>query len=187
MSDTNTLTPNIIKEIQTKLEGMSEKIEDIDRAVNGYPASYKLYKGVRGNNGAIQFDMTPKHRSRRDLGAVFLQAASATGPNVYDWDNKITMALNLSDIAIILNTFRTPPKSGEDGLRIYHDKFKGSEREGQVVTSLSIQRGSQNGWFFNIWRKENGQDRQVRMPISDGEAIEIRNLLERGIIRILCM
>lgn len=178
-------TEETLMQIQRELREMREKVEDIDRAVNGYSASYKLYKGVRGQFGAIQFDMTPKHRSRKDLGAVFLQAAPAVGANNYDWDNKIMMALNLSDIATILDVFRAPPRLGADGPRLRHDKFKGTDREGEVVTSLSIQRGREYGWFFNLWRKENGADRSVNIPISDGEAIEIRNLLERGIIRIL--
>lgn len=174
-----------LRRMSEQLNEISQKVQDMDSVINGYPATYKLYKGVRGNNGAIQFDLTPIWKSRRDLGAVFVQAAPAVGPNEYDWDQKITIALNLSDIATILNTFRAPPKPGDDGMKLYHDKGKGTNTEGQFITTMSIQRGNRGGFSFALGRTENGNNRFVRIPVSDGEAIEIRILLEQAVKKIL--
>jgi len=171
-----------IEGIQT---AMNTKINEIDGAINSYTQALKIYKGVSGRNGALQLDLTPLHKSRRDIGAVFLSAAACTGNNIYDWDNKINMALSLSDISTILNIFRAPPNPGEESESLFHDKFKGSDREGQVVTKLTIKRGETGGWRWGLGRRENGEWRYVNVPVSDGETIEIRTLLERAVIRIL--
>lgn len=175
----------IAEKIVEKLTGLNEKIDQVLAAVDPRPASYKLYKGARGNNGAIQFDLAPIHRSSRDLGAMFLQAAPAVGHNNYDWDQKIMMALNLADIAHILDMLRAPPGPGQDGVDIYHDKHKGTNQEGQVVTTLKISRGKEYGWYFRLGRQERGEHRSVGIPVSDGELIEIKYLLQRALVRIL--
>lgn len=175
----------VAEQILSKIQEISEKLDQILAAVDPRPASYKLYKGVRGNHGAIQFDLAPIHRSTRDLGALFVQAAKATAPNVYDWDNKVMIALNLTDIAQILDMLRAPPALGQDGVNIYHDKHKGSNREGQVVSTLKISRGKEHGWFFVLGRKENGGYRDVSLPVSDGELLELKQLLHRALVRIL--
>lgn len=174
-----------LKRIEEKLDCIKSQQDEIQKAVDSYPQALKIYKGVSGRNGALQFDLTTLHRSRRDIGAVFLSAAPCTGNNIYDWDNKINIALSLNDISTILNTFRAPPAPGTDGESIFHDKFKGSDREGQVMTKLSIQRTERGGWRWGLGRKERGEWRYVNVPVSDGETIEIRALLERAVIRIL--
>jgi hypothetical protein len=174
-----------LEEILTKLDAQDEILNRLKDIIAGYPKAYKLYKGVTGKNGAIQLDLTPIYHSARDLGVVFLQAAAAIGPNEYDWDNKITMALNLADIATILNTFRSPPAPGTEGVKLFHDKYKGTEREKEVTTTLKIARGDQYGFFFSLSRNENNQNRFVSIPVSDGEAIQIRVLLEQAVKQIL--
>lgn len=171
--------------IMRSIKTLDEKLTEVQKAVDSYPQALKIYKGVGGQNGALQFDLTTLHRSRRDIGAVFLSAAPCTGNNIYDWDNKINMALSLSDISIILNTFRAPPAPGADGESLFHDKFKGSDREGQIITKLTIKRTERGGWRWGLGRKERGEWRYVNVPISDGETIEIRALLERAVIRVL--
>jgi hypothetical protein len=163
----------------------AEIISDIDQAVNGWPASFKLYKGMGGSWGAIQFDLTPKHKSKRDLGAVFIQMAAAIGRNEYDWDNKINFACGISDIAKILDIFRNPPPAGGEPVSIYHDTHAGTERKGETTKSLLIARGERNGFFFSLIEKSSSSTRSVKVPVSDGEAIVLRNLLERSCSRIL--
>jgi hypothetical protein len=163
----------------------AEVINEIDQAVNGWPASFKLYKGAGGNFGAIQFDLTPKHKSRRDLGAVFIQMAAAIGRNEYDWDKKINFACGLGDIAKILETFRTPPAPKGEPVSIYHDTYAGTDKRGEITKSLLISRGERGGFFFTLIEKSNASQNKVSVPISDGEAIILRGLLERACCRIL--
>lgn len=170
-----------IENVHCRIEALDKKVNDINAAVNSYPAALKLYKGVSGNNGALQIDLTPLHKSRRDIGAVFLSAAPTIGNNIYDWEQKINMALNLSDIATILNTFRSP----NNEILLWHDKFKGTNRENEIVTKLTIKRSENQGWRWGLGRRINGKWRYINIPVTDGETVEIRILLERAVARIL--
>lgn len=174
-----------VNEISRKQDETEIRLSDMSQAVNGWPSSYKLYKGAGGKHGAIQFDLTPKHKSKRELGAVFIQMAPAIGNNNYDWNNKINFALSLGDTAKILETFRSPPSPDGQPSSIYHDTYAGTERRGETTKSLLISKGRQSGFFFTLIEKDNGIEKKVSVPMSNGEAIILRNLLERSTIRAL--
>ena len=179
--------------ILNRISSIEESISGINEAVNGRAQTFKLYKGVGGKNGAIQFDLVPLHKNRlsargamKDVGVIFVEAAKAIGNNQYDWENKIKMALGLADIAFLLQIFRQPPPPGSNPPAIYHDSKKGIPgEENKFTTKMILQRGKTNGFFLSMKRTENGQERFVSLPLSDGEAIELRTLLERAVIRII--
>ena len=175
----------LVKKIGIFAKETNEIVKEVNLAINGYPAPYKLYKGVTGNFGAIQFDVTPKHRSKREVGAVFIQMAKATGKNEYDWDNKITFACGLTDISKILETFRNPPLPDQPPAQIYHDPNAGTERKGESMKSLSISRGKKGGFFFSLLEKSSSRENRISVPLSDGEVIVLRTLLEKACSSIL--
>jgi hypothetical protein len=166
-------------------------LETIEASVNSYAASYKLYKGVTGRFGAFQMDLTPLHRSKKDIGAVFIQMAPTTGKNEYNWEQKITFACGISDIAKMLEaTVGSFPKDKEgiqqDYVDIFHDTHAGTENKGQLTKSLRISKDKEGrGLFFNLSQKENGTSRNVNVPISNGELLIMKALLERAVVRIL--
>jgi len=172
--------------LDEQFKALDEKLERLLAAEDSYCASYKLYKGAGGKYGAFQLDMTPLHRSKKDLGAVFIQMAPVAGKNDYDWDNKITFACGLSDIAKILETITNPPAPDAEPVSIFHDTHAGTERKGELTKSLLINRGKTGyGFYFTLYQNEGQNKRSVSIPISDGEALIMKALLERASCRIL--
>lgn len=174
-------TEETLNELVETIKRLETKVDAIDQGVNGFSSSYKLYKGAGGGFGVVQFDLTPKHQSKKELGVVFLQAAPATNKNVYDWDNKITMALSMQDITTILGGLRDPNKA----IELYHDRHKGTHMEGSVIKTLHMTRGQKGGFFLNLYMKDQGKEQKISVPLSDADVSGLAILLRRALVRIL--
>lgn len=166
-----------------------ERLEIIERTLDIQPQTFKIYKGITGKWGALQLSMVPIERSRRDLGALFVAAANPTsGPEkTYDWQNKIVMSLNLADIANLLEfiTYQKPNKDGKPMVSIYHDPNAGSHDARKESKVLDLARGKNDGWFVKVGHKTAAGIKEVSLPISDGECLIIKTLLERATVRML--
>jgi len=148
------------------------------------PRSFKIYKGISGKWGALQLDLIPIERSKRDLGAVMITFANPKGDRTYDWDKKIIMALNTSDIAKIFE-FVALAKRNET-TSIYHDPKAGTAESGEEYKKLSLARGEKHDWFIGVQHKTEAKAlNEVRLPIKDGEMTIIVRLLEHALPRIL--
>jgi hypothetical protein len=175
-----------VNSLALHLNILDEKIETISNTVNPWPQAYKIYKGAGGKNGALQIDLTPIHRSKRDIGAVFVTAAPTVGLNDYDWDQKIVMALNLGDIEKILNTIYNKPKDkdGRIQLKLFHDPKAGSSEARQSAKTFHLDK-LDYGWMIGLRHTMGDKEHKVRLPISDGELLIIKSLLEHATARIL--
>ncbi len=74
-----------------------------------YPSQFKIYKKI----GAAQFGLI---RPRQDQngriekdGAVLLEVAKSKGERSYDWSNKISFAIGMSDLTSIFENPESPP------------------------------------------------------------------------------
>lgn len=145
---------------------------------------FKIYKGISGKWGALQLDLIPIERSRRDLGAVMLTFANPKSDRTYDWDNKVVMALNTSDIASILEFLKV--SKPRDRINIYHDPKAGTAEKGRQGKNFSITKGESEGWHLAMAHRMGAETLQeIRLPIKTGEMIIISELLRRAVIRIL--
>lgn len=145
---------------------------------------YKIYKGLSGKWGALQLDLIPIENSRRDLGTVLITFANPKLNRTYDWDHKVIMALNLSDIATILEFLSSAEFGGVTS--IFHDPNAGTSESGQQEKKLTLAKGNEHGWFLGVsYRSSSGASTEVRVPVKDGEMIVIKTLLQHAIPRIL--
>jgi hypothetical protein len=120
--------------------------------------------------------------------------AAATGPNVYNWEQKTIMALAIGDIPKIILYLKDPEnpafvdKEGVLGpLKIYHDRGAGQPgAKGKETSTLSIQKpADRNNFFFSATQKKESVETRVQVPVSADEAIAIVVLLESAIPQIL--
>lgn len=178
------------KLVQEQDESLSYK----DRArLNKAPISYGIYKGIKGNFGALRFLEKKAYKDQKDEGCVFLEACPAIGENNYDWQNqKISISLNLTDIGQILNFFSNPNsevyKTDRRGnpkpypaLDIFHD----NNHIDQKTLKISKDPTKNNFMFFITKRQNNQELAKASIPVSPEEAIIIGTLLRSAITEIL--
>jgi hypothetical protein len=144
------------------------------------PITYKIYKGMGGNQGCFQFSLSLAYSGKRDEGAVFIEAAPTVGKNKYDWDNKIIFALSANDIGVILTGFR------QGKFDIYHDPDAQTNRRNTRGKRLSLESGQQAGTFFLRLTEKAGEDtKKVNISLQAHEARILLNLLERALPKVL--
>jgi len=152
------------------------------------PLPFKLYKGVKGKNGAMRMKLQPAYTGRKDEGCVFFEMCPAIGPNIYDWEfGKISMSLSASDIGKILMFLRNSnsffdEKTNSAKLLIYHDRGAGTNDKGKNTTSLEITKSpSYNNFFFSATHKKDGESRNARVPVSPDESLVVGSLLQSAL------
>jgi hypothetical protein len=171
------------------------------------PLQYAIYKGTGGKFGALQFNLQKPHfyngkqkdftgseawefaDGKRKLkddwkvreGCVFLEITS-TKPNqknVYDWDNKIIMALSVNDIGKLLLGLKMPGKT-----EIMHDPHAKTDKQNTIKKFLSCTL-SEKGALFSVTKIAGGEKTSHSVPLSPDEVVVLRRLLERGITTAL--
>jgi len=174
------------------------------------PLQLAFYKGTGGKHGALQFNLQRPHyyctsckkkdwdsflspktckacntddsmKSRE--GALFMEITSTTGPNVYDWEKKITMALSLSDLGKVLLTL----EGLTEETKIMHDPGAKSSAAGQVQKSLSVTspKGIKVGCMVSAAITQGGNTTRHTVPLSADEvrtlSVCIRHLIPAGL------
>lgn len=169
------------------------------------PLQYAVYKGVKGKFGAVQFNFQPPHFYREKVkdfsganalddngkmkegwktrdGAVFLEITSTKEANVYDWENKITIALSVNDLGKILVALRT----GEE-MKLMHDPGAKSESAGSVQKHLkfSSPNGTASGCIINASMVAGDVTKSHMVPLSGDELVVLGTLIQAAIPRAL--
>lgn len=172
------------------------------------PLQYAIYKGTGGKHGAIQFNLQlPHYYKGKDKsfdgrfqgesifevvdgrprlkegwkireGAIFLEIASAKDKNVYDWENKIILALSVSDMGKVLVTLLTGNECN-----IMHDPGAKSESQGAVKKYLNITspKGTMAGVIFTATQVAGGQKKTHTVPLTGDEVIVLGQLLRSAV------
>jgi len=177
------------------------------------PLQYSIYKGIKGNNGAVQFNLQSPHwyygktksydgfdkdsnsifeviNSKRKLkegwkmreGAIFMNITSAIGPNTYDWENKIVIALSITDIGKVILSLLTG-----DECKIIHDPGAKSASQGltKKFVNISSPEGPAVSVMLNV-RESTGQNTKSHtVPISGDEVVVLKELLQTAVSRVL--
>lgn len=136
-----------------------------------YPGTFTIYKKL----GAAQFTLlTPRvnennHRIEKN-GAVLLEAATGVGDKKYEWSNKISFALGMSDLCSIFDNPDEPQK-------LVHS-MPGSN----LVKTLEFQPGE--GRYSGTYMMKLGEtdkntkdSKLITVPIGGGEYTVLLRLL----------
>jgi len=170
---------------------------------------WNVYKGKGGKWGAVQFNLgdpyfynteeklrdytgemaLEKPGSRKTKpgwkekeGCIFMSISSATAPDKYDWENQITMALNIGDMSKILLALLTGDKCS-----IMHDPHAQSKQANtiQKVLLMESPNGLKEGIFLTVIQKAAGDEKKHRVPLTGDEVVTLKVLLDRAITRAL--
>jgi len=170
------------------------------------PLQYPIYKGVKGNWGALQFNFQAPHYYRdreKDFtgrialdasgkiedgwrqreGAVFVEAATATGPNIYDWENKITFACSVTDMGKLILGLTTG-----DSTDIMHDPGARGPNEGKVRKHLKLYSSkgiTKGGCMITVSLQEGDKNMEHKIPMSPDECLVLRQLLLTAVSKAL--
>jgi hypothetical protein len=171
------------------------------------PLQYAVYKGMGGKFGALQLNFQEPHYyevngKKRDFtgdqaldttgklqdgwrvreGAIFLEITSAKDKNVYDWENKIVMALSTTDMGKLALACATG-----DECKIMHDPNAKTESQGSVTKSLSMAspQGTKVGALVSVAMTQGGQTVKHTVPLSGDEVLVLGQLLRTAISRSL--
>ena len=143
-----------------------------------YPSQFKVYKKI----GAAQFGLIrPREgqngRIEKD-GAVLLEVAKSNGERSYDWGNKISFAIGISDLTSIFENPDCPPS-------LIHS-MPGSN----TTKKLEFQPGE--GKYAGTYRmvlsefsKDKSVNKTVMVPISSGEYTVLLRLLMQSASKFL--
>lgn len=174
------------------------------------PLQLAFYKGMGGKWGALQLNPQKPHYyvkgknlknyegkfipdawleqnpnlTKDDLssreGAIFLEITSTVDKNKYDWKNKVTIALSVSDLSKCLLALEgAAPKA-----KIMHDPGAKSASEGKIQKHLEISspKGIKEGCMVNVSEVHaGGQAKRHTVPLSADEvrllAVAIRGFV----------
>ncbi len=173
------------------------------------PLQYAVYKGKgSGRFGAAQFNLSDAHYycesckvknwnsdqhpspvcaganeklSSRE-GCIFLDITSAKAPDVYDWENKIIMALSVTDLSKLLITLRTGSEC-----KLFHDPGAGSEKMGAIKKTLNVSspRGIETGCMIFATMSDGTNKKAHSVPMTFDECAALATLIQAAIPRCL--
>ncbi|PIO06282.1 hypothetical protein COT29_01715 [Candidatus Micrarchaeota archaeon CG08_land_8_20_14_0_20_59_11] len=141
-----------------------------------------VYKpNKRGAGAAVRFDLNVVKE------AVFLEAARQIGEQKFDWENKVVIKLNATDIAKLLLVLEGKAKTTD----LFHDTTKapskdalaqGAERTKNAAVNLSK---SDFGYYLKASEQSAaGAVNAVSVPVSEDEGVLLRVLFERALVRM---
>ena len=127
-----------------------------------FPGTFSIYK----KSGAAQFTIIPPRQGENGRieknGAVLLETAGGAGDKSYNWGEKITFAIGMSDLCNLFNNPDLPQKlihqmPGSDTTKT----LEFIPGEGKYSGTYMMKLGSKN--------KNSDSYHNVAVPISNGE------------------
>lgn len=157
------------------------------QAPHFYNGKRKDYDGRVGEDDGAAFRLEDGKRILKDgwkqrEGAIFLQITSAKDKNVYDWDNKIIMALSINDIGKVIMALLTGEKC-----ELMHDPGAKTESQGTVKKYLTISspKGPAVGVVISATQMAGSDKKTHTVPVTGDEVIVLKTLLQQAISRTL--
>ena len=152
-----------------------------------YHGKRKDYQGRVGDDEGAAFRLEDGRRVLKEgwkqrEGAIFMQITSPKGKNVYDWENKIIMALSINDIGKVMMALLTGEKC-----ELMHDPGAKSQSQGTVKKYLTVSspKGPAVGVLISATQVSGNDKRTHTVPVTGDEVIVLRSLLQQAISRTL--
>lgn len=175
-------------------------------SLDNKPLQYSVYKGVSGKFGALQFNLQKPHYYKdksKDFtgalaldnfgklkegwkqreGAVFIEATSSTGKNVYDWENKVIFACSVTDMGKVVSALRMGT-----ALDLMHDPGASTDTKGAIIKHVNLftKEGYLKAGAMVTVTEQNGQEKKEhKIPLTADECHVILELFGTAISRAL--
>lgn len=112
----------------------------------------------------------PKERVIKSReGALFMEISSATGPNQYDWDNKIIVAFSITDMSKLLTVL----EGGSQEAELMHDPGAKTSSQGKVQKYVKVASPGgirDKGCLVSVRQSESGGESKSHMvPLDPAE------------------
>lgn len=172
----------------TNVADTAQKTFDNDATARTYRPRLSFYHANgKGSGSAVRFEVVPASGDRD--GVVFLtlapQKSVATGSveqgnrqyATFDWQNRITVKLNFSDLCQLLSVFKGQAATIADGKGLYHDS-----RNTTTLINLTRQSEPYTGLALEVSRRgkaESEQALRVRIVFNNTEAFGLGTVLEQ--------
>lgn len=176
-TDTNTTIP-------------SQKTAEDDTVFRPYRPRLSFYHANgKGTGSAVRFEVIPACGERE--GVVFMtlaqQKSVATGSDdqgnrqhaTFDWQRRVTVKLNFSDICQMLLVFKGQANAISDGKGLYHDS-----RNTTTLINLTRQAEPYPGLALDVSRKVKSEGEpaaRVRILFNGAEALGLGAVLEQSL------
>jgi hypothetical protein len=148
--------------------------DDSDPRSSEFPADYTIYKpNQRTTGGVVRFSLN------RAKAALFVDAANQSGDKQFDWENKITMKWNLSDIGQVLAAIQ----GGTPQAKLFH-------QSGKANSSFELTARDDPGRapYLLGMSRQTAADKSVRkvaIPLTHGEAAVLEATLRAAVARLI--
>ncbi len=142
-----------------------------------FERKFKIYKpNKQGNGAALQFDFNESKKS------VFVEMAKQTGPQAFDWQNKLAFKMAVTDISKLLLVLESKVKNVE----LFHDPSKGSYATAEDTRNSTVSFSKmERGYYFKLsTQAQVGQVNSIALPVSDDEAVILKILLEKAVEKV---
>ena len=140
-----------------------------------YAKNYTIYKpNMKGTGSALNLDLSQN--------GLFLEITrQVEGERKFDWDNKITVKLDLVDIAKILLGFKTLRE-----ISIFHNPDARNQIQGERSKTVNMKFSKEYGcYYLRVGYKVKESVQQIGIPINLEEAIIMDELLRFAIPRLV--
>ena len=145
----------------------------------------------RGTGCAIKMDLHPAHGTKDGCFMLSMAGQKTVGQRTgakptyatFDWENKICVKLDFSDICKMLQVLRGECESIEDGKGLYHRSAKYTTR---IVLRHMLE--PTQGYSLEVYRStpdNPGDDRSARIIFTNAEAMGLGLAFENS-IGIIC-
>lgn len=165
---------------------MNEETTKTDTPTANRPRLSFYHPNGRGTGGAVQFELHPAHdQIDGSIFATFArQKTCGTRENgittypSFDWENRICVKLDLSDLIQMLQTFRGYQESIADGKGLFHRTTTAN-----MIIKLEHRIEPCPGYVFEVTRREIGAEDTQRAVImlTVNEAFMLSLAIEQSI------
>ena len=160
-------------------------------AAEGLRPRFALFHpNAKCTGGAMKMDLHPAHGVKDGCMMMTLAPQKTVGERggpsprfaTFDWERKVCVKLDFSDICRMLQVFRGETESIEDGKGLYHVSPKYSTR---IVLRHMVDQGSYSIEVYRSTRGRPDEDCSARITLSSAEAMGLALAFENS-IGVIC-
>lgn len=123
-------------------------------------AKFAIYK----TKGAVRFT----HGVGTKGPITLVESALSAGERKYDWDNKVTFSMTVTEMASVMMHLSDPSKP----IKFTHDPGIGTDKAAKAIKVMSVSTVDNNkgGRSTFVQLEQKSTDSQISVPLSEAEA-----------------